>query len=194
MSGAPGLRIGALGLLSLCFLGSAAVRLLDAGPVIAQELAETRNPAGGEVGCTPADDVLLAAVTERSQQLEVRERALAERQALLDVAEAEIAEKRAALALAEEQLAATMAIADSAAEQDLQRLTAIYENVKPKRAAGIFESMDTSFAAGILARMSPATAGEILTLIDANRAYEISVLMAARNMGAGGPLPPENDG
>ena len=82
-----------------------------------------------------------------------------------------------------------MALADSAAENDLAQLTAIYENVKPKRAAEIFQSMDTTFAAGILGRMSPAQAGEILTLVDAETAYAISVLMAARNMNAGG-IPP----
>lgn len=182
-------KIGALGIIALCFIGSAGLRLIGAGPAIATEMAAATQR---EEECLSTSSPLLEAVRERSLRLEVQERAVEERLALLAVAEAEIVAKRIALEEAEKKLAATLALADGAAERDLAQLTAIYENVKPKRAAGIFETMDTSFAAGILGRMSPGTAAEILTLINADKAYAISVLMAARNLNAGGPEVPEN--
>lgn len=182
------LRIGALTLVAGCFLISAAFRLIVAAPALAQQLAPGASGQPQHSG-GPETDALLEAVRERGAQLDKREREIAERFALLELAEKEIEKNRAALLEAEDKLAATMALADTAAEQDLARLTAIYENVKPKRAAEIFQSMDTSFAAGILAMMSPDQAGDILTLVDADTAYAISVLMAARNMNAGGLAP-----
>ncbi|MEM8787755.1 MAG: hypothetical protein AAGE76_05805 [Pseudomonadota bacterium] len=179
---------GALAILTACFLGSAGLRLMDAAPAAAQQLAA--NPAeavGG--GCGEPADVVLKAVRERGEELDRREAELAERLALLQLAEAEFEEKQAALVAAEERLSATIARADGAAERDLAQLTAIYENVKPKRAVGIFESMEPTFAAGILARMNATSAAEILTLMEAEKAYAVSVILAARNMNAGGPAP-----
>ena len=189
----PGLpRLGALSILVLCFALSGFLRLVMVAPAVAQQMTLGAAQAAAAEGCEPGSEELLAAIRERTRQIEAREAEIAERQALLDIAEEEFAKKQAALVEAEEQLSDTLALADGAAERDIDRLTAIYENVKPKRAAEIFDSMDASFATGVLARMNPSAAAEILTLMDAQKAYAVSVLLAARNVNAGG-VPPNRD-
>ena len=188
-SGRP--RLGALSILMLCFALSGLMRLAMVAPALAQQLGESAASTPAD-GCGPGSEELLAAIRERSAQIETREAQIAERQALLEIGEEEFSKKQAALVEAEARLSATLALADGAAERDIDRLTAIYENVKPKRAAEIFNSMDATFATGVLARMNPASAAEILTLIDAQKAYAISVLLAARNANAGGTPPPAN--
>ena len=179
------LRAGALALLIGCFLVSAALRLAIVGPALAQELVP-EGGTGEASASRPGSAELLATLRARGEALDQRERELAERVALLELAETEIAEKRAALAEAEKDLASTIALADGAAERDLAQLTTIYENVKPKRAAEIFDTMEPSFASGILSRMAPTAAAEVMTLMDPEKAYSITLLIAARNMNAGG--------
>ena len=181
-------KVGALMLLAGCFVTSALVRAVAVGPAAAQQLFPAEDAA--EAGCGPGSEELLEAVRERSEQLDGRERDVTEREAALAIAEEELARQSEALATAQQQLESTMAVADSAAEQDLTQLTAIYENVKPKQAAVIFNNMEVNFAAGVLARMNAPAAAEILALMDTDRAYAVTVLMAARNLNAGGRAVP----
>lgn len=175
-------------LMILCFALSAVLRAAEVAPAAAEQArADTITEAGCVAG---SDDALLTAIRERGEELDRREREVEERLALLAVAEREYEARRADLLAAEQRLAETMALADTAAEEDIARLTQIYENVKPKRAASIFDTMDSKFAAGILGRMSPPAAAEILTLMDTDKAYAVSVILAARNMNAGtAPAP-----
>ena len=99
----------------------------------------------------------------------------------LALAEEQIEARLAALVAAEEDLAATISVADSAAEEDIARLTAVYENMKPKDAAALFEEMAPEFAAGFLGRMRPDAAGAVMAGLDPKTAYTISVLLAGRN-------------
>lgn len=185
-------QLGALSILMLCFALSGLLRLVVAAPALAQQLSGAPPGDAAVDGCGPGSEELLAAIRERTAQIEVREDEIAERRAVLEIAEEQFARKQAALLEAEEQLAATLSLADGAAERDIDRLTAIYENVKPKRAAEIFNSMDANFATGVLSRMDPAAAAEILTRMEAEKAYAISVLLAARNVNAGDAPPPAN--
>ena len=81
----------------------------------------------------------------------------------------------------EAKLRATLAVADGAAEADVERLTAVYQAMKPKDAAALFETMSPDFAAGFLGRMAPESAAAILSGMSAEAAYGISVIVAGRN-------------
>ncbi len=177
--------IGPVQLILLAFLLSAGLRLGTHGMAIAESLVSEPDKALAPepAQCESPPDVapLLASIKERQDQLEKREREMAERRLTLDQIEKRIAAEMADLKAAQEKLAGTLAIADSAAENDLNRLTEVYENMKPKNAAGIFETMDMSFAAGFLSRMKPQSAAGILSEMSAEKAYAISVVMAGRN-------------
>lgn len=173
---------GTLHIISGLLIASAVVRVgAHAGPALAAEdtlNTETTLPAPqpqAEAGS------LLAALQDREARLDERESQIRNRIQALHVAEVEIEEKLQALVVAEENLRATIALADSAAETDLARLTTVYENMKPKEAAALFAEMPPQFAAGFLGMMRPDAAAMIMTELEPETAYSFSVVLAGRN-------------
>ena len=77
-----------------------------------------------------------------------------------------------------------IAVSDSAAETDLDRLTRVYETMPPEQAAAVFEQMQPSFAAGFLSRMSPAASATLMAALPPEQAYAVSVIIATRNSAA----------
>lgn len=174
-----------------CFLVSATVRLGAGGVAIAENHSthaqENARPTPEEVtSSVPEPEIgsLLESIRTRQEQLSNREIEIAARQVQLNVLEQRIAEQFEILKQAERKLASTLAIADSAAENDLKQLTEVYEKMKAKSAAEIFGTMETSFAAGFLSRMRPESAAGILSEMPPNTAYSISVVMAGKNANA----------
>jgi flagellar motility protein MotE (MotC chaperone) len=172
--------LGGAGLIVFCFFASAALRLSDDGFALAQGIAGTaaQDPDGAGGAGSPA---LLAALQERQKQLDAEEARLADRKQSLGVAEKKLDEQLAAFDKAQKNLEKTLAMADQAAEKDIARMTAVYENMKPADAARIFEKMDVNFAAGLLARMRPDVAAKVLTDMQAETAYAVTLTIASRN-------------
>ncbi len=177
-------KFGAMQLILTGFVLSAILRLGGQGMAVAQDVAaDPQPPAQAEATCLANPDVsgLLKDIRERQAQLETREQEIAGRRLVLDDLEQRIAVELETLRVARKRLEETLAIADSAAENDLVRLTSVYENMKPKNAADLFAVMDMTFAAGFLSRMKPQAAAGILSEMPAETAYSISVVMAGRN-------------
>lgn len=171
-------------IIALLLLGSALVRAgVGAGQALANSYAAT-TPSQSELEeCdTPADfEALLSALKSREQLVQSREKQIRARVQALAVADREIEEKLARLSEAEEWLRATLALADTAAEDDIARLVAVYEAMKPKDAAILFEEMAPDFAAGFLGRMRPEAAAGVLAGLSPQAAYSLSVILAGRN-------------
>ncbi|MBP7243368.1 hypothetical protein [Amaricoccus sp.] len=175
----PGGRaIGGVGLIVLCFLGSAALRLAESGAAIAEELGA--DSPDGAAAPAEADD-LLAAIRAREAALAAEEARMADRKQTLNVAEAKLAEQLAAFETAQKNLEDTLAMADKAAERDIDRMTAVYEAMKPADAAKIFGTMDVSFASGLLVGLDPKSAAAILSGMAPEQAYAITLTIASRN-------------
>ncbi len=171
------------------FLASGLIRLAEIAPAIAQEIAplETAAPDAMQMASAePSPDMpaLLKAIQEREAQISEREAYIDRRMQTLAVAEQRIREQMAALTEAEAKLAATLSLADNATEEDVARLTEVYQRMKPADAAGIFETMDIQFAAGFFSRMRPESSAAIMANLPADLAYSISVVMAGRNANA----------
>lgn len=124
---------------------------------------------------------LLGALQQREARLIERERQMALRTKALHIADEEIAKRMVGLEEAETALRKTLSLADGAAEDDLARLTTVYESMKPKDTAALFQTMEPDFAAGFLGRMRPDVAAAIMTGLPPEVAYSISVIMAGRN-------------
>jgi len=189
---------GTLMLLALFLMGSAAVRIaLEAAPAIAREVAEMKSgegvdqiaPTSGQMRVPDSAEMqaMLGAFKKREAKLDQREAELEDRMKALEIADQAINKKLQDLQQAEEKLLATLALADGAAEQDVTKLTSVYEQMKPKEAAALFEEMDPSFAAGFLARMRPEAAAGVMAGLSPEAAYTISVVLAGRN----GEVPKE---
>lgn len=192
---------GALYLLALLFVSAGGLRLYDG---VSAALAEggapgvqaapdshavpAQAPAEGHAMATPtaiADgeglDQLLRVLQAREAEVARREQAAAAREEELALAEKAIEDNLRALVEAERALEATLALADGAMEEDIGRLTQVYETMKPRDAAALFEQMDPTFAAGFLARMKPASAAGIMAGLSPEAAYSISILYAGRH-------------
>lgn len=173
---------GALFIVAMLFSTSGALRLgSGVGTALAQaEAAPDALDAVAPALCeTPA--ALTEALSLREGRLAVREAALNDRQAALQLADQAVTERLAALEAMEARLRETLALADGAAEADIERLTTVYQAMKPKDAAALFETMSPEFAAGFLGRMAPESAAAILSGMSAEAAYGISVIVAGRN-------------
>lgn len=180
---------GALTVVAGLLLASAVVRIMGtAGPALAvgaDEVTAMDVPLDAAI-CGPDDTpaALIQALQERESRVVARETQIADRMQAMSVAEAEINEKLMELGEAEGSLSALLALANSAAEDDLNRLTAVYENMKPQDAAALFEEMEPAFSAGFMGRMRPESAAAIMTNLESQTAYLISVVLAGRNANA----------
>ena len=179
---------GTLVAISALLVGSALIRLGDdAGQAFAKapDATETqeRSAAPEYAACETLDDYqpMLAAFRQREARITSQEVALQDRMQALKIANQEIERKLSELTAAEEALRDTIALADTAAESDLDRLTKVYENMKPKQAAALFEEMDPSFAAGFIGRMRPEAAAAVMAGLSPEAAHAYSVVLAGRN-------------
>jgi flagellar motility protein MotE (MotC chaperone) len=173
----------ALVLVTLAFATSAALRTgVIAGEAFAAAEAE---PAPSTPLICPEPPIAVAeALSQRESRVAATEMALRQKEAALALTQDVVNSRIVALEAAEAKLAATLAQADGAAENDVARLTEVYQNMKPKEAAQLFELMDADFAAGFLGRMEPAPAAAILSGLSPDKGYAVSVLLAGRNANA----------
>ncbi len=157
-------------------MSSVAIAANEGGQLPANEPSTAQSSQGDE-----DLDVLLSSFQSRKEALDLADARISERQEKLDQAEAAIALKIGELAEAEARLRELLAIADSASEDDVARLTTVYENMKPKDAAVVFEEMEPAFAAGFLARMRPDAAAAVMAGLESKTAYAVSVVLAGRH-------------
>lgn len=181
---------GSVLLIAGLLFASAALRIgVGAGQAVATEspfaeqAAATDSPTTetAEHGDLSAYGELLTAFQRREAELLEKERQYEIHKKALAVADTEIERRLVALETAENNLRDMLALASTAAEDDLARLTAVYENMKPKDAAKLFEEMEPAFAAGFLGRMKPAAAAGIMAGLSPEAAYTVSVILAGRN-------------
>lgn len=169
-------------LLSVLFFAAGMSRLgLGVAEVIAAEPDQESATAPTSVPATPDPGDLLASLRAREERITQAEAALQERQDRLHAAEAELERQIETLIATEARLAATLRLTETAAEDDLQRLTTVFEHMKPAQAADLFSQMDTEFAAGFMARLRPEFAGEVMAGLEPTIAYAISAVLAGRH-------------
>ena len=187
-------RVGALIVLAMCFLASAAFRAgdviaaLPAGgddgygnPVVSPERDQAVSPTLPQEE-EPEPGTLVAELKRRTDALRQREAELEEREQALKAVERRLRDRLEDLQQARERLANTAALVDDAAGKDVRRLAEMYQQMKPKQAGQIFNEMAPSFAAGFLAEMRPDAAALIMANMEAEKAYAVSLLIAGRNL------------
>ncbi|MFO7759388.1 MAG: hypothetical protein R6V26_13110 [Roseovarius sp.] len=178
---------GALVMIATLLLASAFVRLGNGiGEAVARAPVEATTGPDTARSCeTPQDlQILHAALQDRAAQIDRQEKAWQDRLQALRITDREVTQKLIALEAAEDSLRETLTIAENAAEDDINRLTQVYERMKPKQAAALFEQMDPSFATGFLARMRPEAAAAIMAGLSPQAAHRFSVVLAGRNANA----------
>ncbi|MEP0209261.1 MAG: hypothetical protein ABJ370_21790 [Paracoccaceae bacterium] len=180
---------GSIIFIIILLCGSASLRVFSSATSAwatentAIEEIETKNPENSSENTMNAEgvDKLLKILINREEEVTIREDQASQREEKIEVAKRELEKQLIQLKNTEKQLRATIALANSAAENDIVKLTAVYENMKAKVAAELFEEMDPDFAAGFLARMKSDSAASIMTGLTPQKAYSISVILAGRN-------------
>jgi flagellar motility protein MotE (MotC chaperone) len=175
---------GVLSIIAGMLIASGLIRVgNEAEQAFATEQDVANTEPADPAACDPAMDntALLDAYRTREERIAAREAQVEDRLQAMRVAEAEITERLAQLQAAQTSLADTISVADTAAEQDLGQLTAVYENMKPQDAAALFETMEPDFSAGFVGRMRPEIAAAIMAQLQPETAYAISAILAGRN-------------
>lgn len=177
---------GPLFILAAVFAISAILRIAlhaDAAWAVVEKISSPTSPVEQGVACGPEIQIepILMELTTRQQELDERTAAITENEAALALIKTELAEKLQDLEQAEARLADMISMSQSASQNDLTQLTAVYSAMNPKQAAALFETMDPEFAAGFLTLLDPQIAGEILAGVSPEKAYALSVIVAGRN-------------
>ncbi len=185
---------GSILLISSLLVASAGIRIFTSAGASFADIGTSDTlllPSTTEISAATQTDAerakmnsLLDALRNREALATKREADLDMRKKALDVAQFEIQRRLDALEAAEKRLEATLTVAQTASEDDLARLTSVYENMKPKDAAALFEEMEPEFAAGFIARMRPDSAAKVMSGLNPQAAYSISVMLAGRNASA----------
>jgi flagellar motility protein MotE (MotC chaperone) len=177
----PAIPRTSLTILAILLAASGALRVgFGVGTALARA-PEGTEAVGTAAQCTESPLAVVEALQERDGLLAQREAALEERLAALDLAETAIAARLRELEQAEANIKNLVAVSDGAAEEDLARLTAVYEAMKPAEAAALFSAMPSDFAAGFLGRMRPEAAAQVMAGMDPETAFAISATIAGRN-------------
>jgi len=155
------------------------------------------KPAEGEKapaeGAAPAADAaidpfnytdeevdVLQQLSKRRAELDAKARELDEREALVTAAEQRMDQKMAELKAMQSTLQDLLKKRSDAEETQLQSLVKIYENMKPKAAAGVFEELDMDILLEVVARMKERKVAPILAMMTPTKAKELTFELAQR--------------
>jgi len=121
------------------------------------------------------------ALMEEKAVLQDKQMAMVERESVLQALEKTLDQKIENLEDTKKSIEAQLAKIDKIANNDIAHLIAMYETMKPKKAAEIFNNMAPSFAAGFLIDMNSTRAGLIMSEMETKKSYEVSLVIASRN-------------
>jgi flagellar motility protein MotE (MotC chaperone) len=123
---------------------------------------------------------VLQQLSKRRIELDAKARELDEREALVAAAEQRMDQKMAELKAMQSTLQDLLKKRSDAEETQLQSLVKIYENMKPKAAAGVFEELDMDILLEVVARMKERKVAPILAMMTPTKAKELTFELAQR--------------
>jgi flagellar motility protein MotE (MotC chaperone) len=130
---------------------------------------------------TDQEVTVLQQLSKRRTELDARARAMDEREALVTAAEQRMDQKMAELKAMQSTLQDLLKQRSAAEETQLQSLVKIYENMKPKAAAGVFEELDMDILLEVVSRMKERKVAPILALMTPTRAKELTFELAQKD-------------
>lgn len=125
-----------------------------------------------------AEVEVLETLASRREELDKRARELDQQALLLKATENRVDEKLAEMNALRDELEALLQKQTAEQQQRLDKLVKIYENMKPKDAAGIFDELELDVLLGILDRMSERKSAPIIAAMDPVKARIISLKLA----------------
>lgn len=172
-----------LPLIALAFAVPSGVALLQAQD-ISRLFAAFAEPPTLLQGCgdVPEAVALASELRDRALRIERYMQTIDEKKAELSVAEASL---RARLGELKAQKSGIRSRGDQASEavrQDIDRLVAVYDQMKPAEAAAVLTNLPPDFAAEILMRVQPETGARIIASVEPRQAALLTAQMGARSV------------
>ena len=169
--------------LTLVFALPAAAMIWQ-GPGISRLFAAVAGPSDLLEGCgdVPEAVALAEELRDRALRIERYMEAIDARRAALEQAEATLRERLAQLAAQKGSLQAGRTGATEAVRDDIDRLIALYDQMKPAEAAAILTNLPADFAAEILMRVQPETGARIIAAVEPRQAALLTAQMGARSV------------
>lgn len=167
------------GLLCLT-LAQGAVLALDAS-----RGAALAGPAELLQGCTDVPEAVALADTlkERALRIERYREELDRKKAEIAEAQAQLTTTLADLKAAQDKSRSKVSTASAQVNDDVQRMIAVYDEMKPAQAGQILASLPPDFAAEILMRVQPETGAKIMASVEPGQAALFTSYMGARSVG-----------
>ncbi|WP_042689974.1 MotE family protein [Azospirillum sp. B506] len=146
---------------------------------VAAPVAEVPLPVAlAPPNCT--DPLLRAAIDEQKADTSGRQNRLREAEAVLAATEARVGTQIQRLNGVKREVEALMTQRSTLAQEDLKRMVAIYEAMKPRDAARILTDMETDMVVDVLDRISERRAAPILAEMADAKAREVTRLILQR--------------
>jgi flagellar motility protein MotE (MotC chaperone) len=188
--------IGALALAGVSKLALSATALLQPNPMVGggQALsyfvsaasAASEDPAGDDMPPEVAGldsgtpDELLAAIKAERALLDDQRAVLAQRASEIELANEALAIETARLDELKKEVESLLERASLAHVADVERLVALYSNMKPKDAAAIMNDLDLEVTITVLGTMPERNAAPILAALTPVRARALSLILLER--------------
>lgn len=171
--------------LTLAFALPVAVTLIGkGGQNFPYQFAAFAEPADLMRGCTDVPEAVALAGTLKERTLRV-ERYLAsmeERKTELSQAEDALRKRAEELKRRKDALGAHNENKSVAIQDDIDRLIAVYDQMKPAEAAAILTNLPSDFAAEILMRVDPENGARIIASVEPRQAALLTAEMGARSV------------
>ncbi len=133
-----------------------------------------------EAGVSPGELQVLQNLGARRGQLDDRERALDTQLQLLAAAEAKVDAKLKAVTAVKAQIQGLIGQADQQQQADVDRLTLVYQKMKPRDAAAVMATLDDRVRIPVAAKMKDSALAAILSQMPTVEAKKLTESLARR--------------
>lgn len=142
------------------------------------------EPPGLMQGCTDVPEAVALAeeLRDRALRIERYMEAIAAKKAEISEAEASLTRKLVELKGRKSSIQSRRDGATAAIRSDIDRLVAVYDQMKPTEAAEILTNLPADFAAEILMRVQPETGARIIAAVEPRQAALLTTQMGARSI------------
>lgn len=177
------MRRSALSLLALCFAAPGAAALWqsqDLPRVFAAFAAPTELLQG--CGDVPEAVALAEELRDRALRIERYMASIEVRKTQLAEAEATLRTRLTELKAQKGGVQSRRDMASEAVRSDIERLVAVYDQMKPAEAAAVLTNLPADFAAEILMRVRPEAGARIIAAVEPRQAALLTAQMGARSV------------
>lgn len=161
-----------------------AVLLTSHGKTINKIFAAFAEPPALLAGCTDIPEAVALAdeLNLRANRIERYMESVAAQKADIAAAEENLRERLGELKATKASIQSRKDTTTESIRNDVDRLVALYDQMKPAEAAAILTNLPSDFAAEILMRVKPETGARIIASVEPRQAALLTAEMGARSV------------